>query len=149
MADVVEKAQQKRGDSSVNGRDSVVLTIQKQPGADTRAVTERIKNGLDEIRSSLADDVRLSITYQQRDFIDYSIRNVAEALRDGAILVVIVLFVFLLNFRTTLITLTAIPLSVLVTALVFRQFQMSINVMTLGGIAVALGELVDDAIVDV
>ena len=87
--------------------------------------------------------------YQQREFIDHGIANVAEALRDGAILVVIVLFLFLLNFRTTFITLTAIPLSILTTAIVFRYFGLSINVMTLGGIAVALGELVDDAIVDV
>lgn len=149
VADVREKAQQKRGDSSVNGRDAVVLTVQKQPGADTRAVTEEIHKALDELRVALPNDVQIEITYQQRKFIDYSIQNVVEALRDGAILVVIVLFLFLLNFRTTFITLTAIPLSILVTALIFRWFEMSINVMTLGGLAVALGELVDDAIVDV
>ena len=88
-------------------------------------------------------------TYEQREFIDHSVANVVEALRDGAILVVVVLFLFLFNFRTTFITLTAIPLSILVTALVFRWFDLSINVMTLGGLAVAMGELVDDAIVDV
>ena len=87
--------------------------------------------------------------YQQRAFIDLSIHNVIEALRDGGILVVIILFLFLLNFRTTFITLTAIPLSIVVTALVFKWFGMSINTMTLGGLAVAIGELVDDAIVDV
>ena len=149
VAEVRERAQQKRGDSSVNGRDAVVLTIQKQPAADTRRVTERIHEAMSELRGALPPDVRIESTYEQREFIDYSVRNVVEALRDGAILVVIVLFLFLLNFRTTFITLTAIPLSILVTAIVFRLFDMSINVMTLGGIAVALGELVDDAIVDV
>ncbi len=149
VASVQERAAQKRGDSSVNGRDAVVLTVQKQPGADTRAVTEEVQKALKELRVAMPNDVKLAVTYQQRKFIDFSVQNVVEALRDGAILVVIVLFLFLLNFRTTFITLTAIPLSILVTALVFRWFDMSINVMTLGGLAVALGELVDDAIVDV
>jgi len=149
LASVGEVAQIKRGDSSVNGRPGVVLTIQKQPSADTRAVTQKINAALAELGPSLPDDVVLQTTYEQRKFIDHSVANVMEALRDGAILVVIVLFVFLFNFRTTFITLTAIPLSVLVTALVFRWMDLSINVMTLGGLAVALGELVDDAIVDV
>lgn len=149
VATVKEVAQTKRGDSSVNGRPAVVLTIQKQPNADTRQVTQEIHAALEELQPSLAADVKLKTTYEQREFIDHSVANVVEALRDGAILVVIILFLFLLNVRTTFITLTAIPLSVLVTALVFRWFGLSINVMTLGGLAVALGELVDDAIVDV
>jgi CzcA family heavy metal efflux pump len=149
VARVVEAAQPKRGDASVNGIPAVVLTIQKQPGVDTRELTEKVNVALGELRQSLPKDVVLQPTYQQRQFIDFGISNVVEALRDGAILVVIVLFIFLLNVRTTFITLTAIPLSVLVTSLVFHWFGLSINVMTLGGIAVALGELVDDAIVDV
>ena len=149
VARVVETPQPKRGDSTVNGRDAVVLTIQKQPGVDTRWLTEESHKALKELRTSLPPDVVLEPTYEQREFIDFSVNNVVEALRDGAILVVVVLFLFLLNFRTTFITLTAIPLSILTTALVFRWFGLSINVMTLGGIAVALGELVDDAIVDV
>ncbi len=149
VARVTEGPQVKRGDSSVNGNPAVVLTIQKQPGADTRHLTEEILKALDDVRRGLPEDVELTPTYQQREFIDHGVRNVAEALRDGSILVVIVLFLFLLNFRTTFITLTAIPLSIVTTALVFRWFDMSINVMTLGGLAVALGELVDDAIVDV
>lgn len=149
IATIKEVAQTKRGDSSINGRPAVVLTIQKQPGADTRAVTEQIREALVELKPSLPADVRLQTTYEQREFIDHSVHNVIEALRDGSVLVVIVLFLFLFNFRTTFITLTAIPLSVLVTALVFRWLGLSINVMTLGGLAVALGELVDDAIVDV
>lgn len=150
IARVVERAQVKRGDSSVNGREAVVLTIQKQPGADTRELTAQIEKAVEELRPSLPADVRIDPTlYRQREFIDYGVANVLEALRDGSILVFVVLLIFLVNFRTTFITLTAIPLSILVTALVFRWMGLSINVMTLGGIAVALGELVDDAIVDV
>lgn len=150
VARVTIGAQVKRGDSSVNGREAVVLTIQKQPGADTRRLTDEIERAVEELRPSLPADVRIDPTlYRQREFIDYGVANVLEALRDGSVLVFIVLLVFLVNFRTTFITLTAIPLSILVTALVFRWMGLSINVMTLGGIAVALGELVDDAIVDV
>lgn len=149
VAEIKEVPQIKRGDSSVNGHSAVVLTIQKQPNADTRSVSEEIRIAIKELEQSLPDDVVLESTYEQRVFIDHSVANVVEALRDGAILVVIILFLFLFNFRTTLITLTAIPLSILVTALVFRWFGLTINVMTLGGLAVALGELVDDAIVDV
>ncbi len=149
IATVKEAAQTKRGDSSVNGSPAVVLTIQKQPDADTRRVTERIHAAISDLKSSLPEDVVIDSTYEQREFIDHSVHNVIEALRDGAILVVIVLFIFLFNFRTPFITLTAIPLSILVTALVFRWLGLSINVMTLGGLAVAMGELVDDAIVDV
>lgn len=150
VARVVEAAQVKRGDSSVNGHDAVVLTIQKQPGADTRRLTDEINAAIADLRSSLPADIRINADlYQQRKFIDYGVANVLEALRDGSVLVAIILLLFLVNLRTTFITLTAIPLSILVTALVFRWMGLSINVMTLGGIAVALGELVDDAIVDV
>jgi CzcA family heavy metal efflux pump len=142
-------AQVKRGDSSVDGRPAVVFAIQKQPRADTRDLTHNITEALLELERSLPPDIRLITTYEQRELIDYSVQNVIEAVRDGAILVVIVLFLFLFNFRTALITLTAIPFSILTTALVFRWFDLSINVMTLGGLSVALGELVDDAIVGV
>jgi len=150
VARIVEAPQVKRGEASVNGHPAVMLVVSKQPGADTRALTENIERALAELSSSLPDDVEIvTDVYQQRVFIDHSIANVIEALRDGGILVVIVLFLFLLNFRTTFITLTAIPLSIVVTGLVFKWFGMSINTMTLGGLAVAIGELVDDAIVDV
>ena len=149
IATIEATPQAQRGDSSINGNMGVVLTIQKQPSADTRELSKKIEQALVELRPGLPEDVKLEITYQQRDFIDHSIGNVVDALRDGSILVVIVLFLFLFNIRTTLITLTAIPVSILVTALVFQYFNFSINVMTLGGIAIALGELVDDAIVDV
>lgn len=150
VARIVPGAQAKRGDSSVNGQSSVVLTIGKQPNADTRQLTEELTRALHDLQSSLPSDIRINTElYQQREFIDRGIHNVIEALRDGAILVLIILFLFLLNFRTTFITLTAIPLSIVITGLVFWWFDVSINVMTLGGLAVAMGELVDDAIVDI
>ena len=158
IARVDEGAQVKRGDSSAHirqgdtfiGGDAVVLTINKQPGADTRGVSQQITDILAKAEDRLPKDVTIaSELYQQKAFIDLAIRNVVEALRDGGLLVVIILFLFLLNFRTTFITLTAIPLSLVITGLVFHLFGLSINTMTLGGLAVAIGELVDDAIVDV
>lgn len=150
VARVREAAQVKRGDAAVNGSPAVIITISKQPGADTRLLTTNVIKALEDLKPSLPPDIRLNPeVYQQKEFIDLSIENVIEALRDGGILVVIVLFLFLLNFRTTFITLTAIPLSIVVTGLIFKWFGMSINTMTLGGLAVAIGELVDDAIVDV
>jgi HME family heavy-metal exporter len=150
VARVVEGTQIMRGDGAVNGKPAVILTVTKQPGADTREVTDRISRVIEEVQVTLPGDVRLNPNiYQQKTFIDVSILNVVHALRDGGILVVVVLFVFLVNFRTTFITLTAIPLSIVTAALVFKWFGMSINTMTLGGLAVAIGELVDDAIVDV
>ena len=159
VARIVEGPQVKRGDSSAfargedgtfDGGPAVVLTINKQPSADTREVTENVNMALKELKDSLPDDVRiLPDLYQQKTFIDLAIANVIEALRDGGILVVVILVIFLMNFRTTFITLTAIPLSLVMTALIFKWFGFSINTMTLGGLAVAIGELVDDAIVDV
>jgi HME family heavy-metal exporter len=149
----------KRGDSAtfVRGDDgrfvggpAVVLTITKQPDADTRLVTERVLTALEELQPSLPVDIRLQPgLYEQKVFIDLAIENVMEALRDGGVLVVVILFLFLMNLRTTFITLTAIPLSIVMTALIFAWFGLSVNTMTLGGLAVAIGELVDDAIVDV
>ena len=104
---------------------------------------------VEDLRPALPKDIRIAPMYSQSSFIDRAIHNVIEALRDGGILVVIILFLFLMNFRTTFITLTAIPLSLVMTAIVFKITGMSINTMTLGGLAVAIGELVDDAIVDV
>jgi CzcA family heavy metal efflux pump len=150
VAEVGEGAQIKRGEAAVDGMPAVIMTIAKQPGADTRKLTNDIIAALEAMKPSLPADFRINTdVYQQKTFIDLSIHNVVEALRDGGILVVIILFLFLLNFRTTFITLTAIPLSIVVTGLVFKWFNMSINTMTLGGLAVAIGELVDDAIVDV
>ncbi|MGK2742446.1 efflux RND transporter permease subunit [Tepidicaulis sp. LMO-SS28] len=140
----------KRGDASISGQSGVILSVQKQPGADTVELTRKIEAELDTIRRSLPESVQIhDDLFRQSVFIERAIDNIVEALRDGSFLVAVVLFLFLLNFRTTIITLTAIPLSFLVTALVFDWLGMSINTMTLGGLAVAIGELVDDAIVGV
>ena len=148
VARVVNGPEIPMGTAAVNGREAVMLMVVKQPGADTRALTREVLKALDELQ--LPDDVRINPNVYRMDrFIDRAIDNVLESLRDGGILVVVVLFVFLLNFRTTFITLTAIPLSIVMTTLIFRWFDLSINTMTLGGLAVAIGELVDDAIVDV
>ena len=156
VANIVEGARFKRGDGAINGRPGIVFTIVKQPHVDTRGLTDSIASALDEVESSLPADIVInSELFRLRNFIDRGVFNVAEALVIGAALVMVILFLFLLNFRTTFITLTAIPLSLVVTALVFRLIgyltdtTLTINVMTLGGIAVAMGELVDDAIVDV
>ncbi len=156
VAQIMEGPQFKRGDGSINGRAGVVFTIAKQPHVDTRALTDRIEAAFQEVESGLPPDIVVnSELFRLKTFIDRGIFNVGEALVIGAFLVLVILFLFLLNFRTTFITLTAIPLSLVITTLVFRALgvltgtHLSINVMTLGGIAVAMGELVDDAIVDV
>ena len=142
--------QVKRGDGSVNGSPSVIISLQKQPGASTIELTKIVDKTLLEIQSTLPKGVKINgELFRQANFIETAVHNVQEALRDGGILVAIILFLFLLNFRTTVITLTAIPLSFVLTGLVFRFFGLEINTMTLGGLAVAIGELVDDAIVDV
>jgi CzcA family heavy metal efflux pump len=140
----------KRGDGSFNGKPAVILSIEKQPTASTVDLTNEVLKAIDEIKASLPADVKIHTdVFQQKNFIVNSITNVEHALRDGFILVIIILFLFLLNFRTTIITLTAIPLSLIITAIVFKFFNISINTLTLGGLAIAIGELVDDAIVDV
>ncbi|WP_417850096.1 efflux RND transporter permease subunit [Thalassoglobus sp.] len=158
IARVIEGPQVKRGDSSAflrnedgtfTGGPAVVLTVNKQPNADTREVTDLVMKALAELQPSLPADLQIRPFYSQKSFIDRAIDNVVEALRDGGILVVVILFLFLMNFRTTFITLTAIPLSLLSTVIVFHLLGLSINTMTLGGLAVAIGELVDDSIVDV
>ncbi|MBC7942536.1 MAG: efflux RND transporter permease subunit, partial [Chitinophagaceae bacterium] len=150
VASVSFAAGLKRGDAGYNGLPAVVISVQKQPDADTVKLTAQIESALGELKQGLPKGLaEPRVLFRQADFIQASIGNVAEALRDGAIMVAIVLFAFLLSARTTVISLVAIPLSLAVTALVFQWLGQSINVMTLGGLAIAIGELVDDAVVDV
>ena len=150
VADVRFAAAVKRGDASFQGKPAVVLSIQKQPTADTVKLTRDIEAALAELGRNLPAGVQApQILFKQADFIENSVANVVDALRDGAILVAVILFAFLLNVRTTIISLTAIPVSILATALVFKFFGLTINTMTLGGLAIAIGELVDDAVVGV
>lgn len=150
VANVRFAAAMKRGDAGYNGVPAVIVSVQKQPAADTVQITRAIESALQDLQQGLPVGLAApKVLFRQADFIEASIGNVTEALRDGAIMVAIVLFAFLLSARTTMISLVAIPLSLAVTALVFRLLDQSINVMTLGGLAIAIGELVDDAVVDV
>ena len=150
VANVRFAAALKRGDAGYNGAPAVILSVQKQPAADTVRVTRGIESALSELKQGLPPGVaEPRVLFRQADFIQNSVGNVAEALRDGAIMVALVLFLFLLSAKTTLISLVAIPLSLAITAVVFQALGQSINVMTLGGLAIAIGELVDDAVVGV
>jgi CzcA family heavy metal efflux pump len=150
IATVGEAASPIRGSGAIDGKQGVVLRVIRQPDAQTLEVTDAIVATFRSLSASLPQGVELHPNlFRQENFIRAGLGNVTGALRDGTILVIIVLIIFLMNIRTTVITLTAIPLSILVTAIVFKQFGLSVNVLTLGGIAVAVGELVDDAIVDV
>jgi CzcA family heavy metal efflux pump len=149
VATVVQDVQPMRGDAGVNGTAGVILSVDKAPGFDTLALTSAIEEALNGLRASLPPGVEAVLLFRQGDFIQHAVGNLKEAIRDGAVLVAIILFLFLLNLRTTVITLMAIPLSFAVTLLVFHLFGISVNSMTLGGLAVAIGMVVDDAIIDV
>lgn len=139
----------KIGDAIVDGHPGVVLTVFKQPWSNTLMTTQSIEKALAEVTPGLPKDVVVVPTFRQADFIEVAVRNVTEAIGIGAILVVLVLFVFLQNWRTALISLTAIPLSLLIAILSLKFQGATINTMTLGGLAIAIGEVVDDAIIDV
>ena len=150
VADVVLAGAPKRGTASESGRPAVVLGVQKAPGTNTLTITNDVDAAIEEIRSALPKGVTINpFVMRQADFIRRSLSNVIVVLRDAAIFVTIVLIFFLLNVRTTIITLTALPLSLAVSLLIMWLSGLSINVMTLGGLAVAIGELVDDAVIDV
>ncbi len=138
------------GVASNDGKPAVLLTVTKQPNTNTLALTGRLDNALDELKANLPADVKInSDIFRQSRFIESSIDNVKESLIEGAIFVIIVLFIFLMNWRTTIISLISIPLSIVFSLLAIRWMGLTINTMSLGGIAIAIGSLVDDSIVDV
>ncbi|WP_028455985.1 efflux RND transporter permease subunit [Chitinilyticum litopenaei] len=150
VADVKFAPAFKRGDAGFDGKPAVIVGVQKQPTADSVRLTREIEQALDSMAKSMPAGISMpQVSFRQADFIEASIGNVEEALRDGAIMVAVILFLFLMNMRTTVISLTAIPLSLALTFLIFKAMGLSVNVMTLGGLAIAIGELVDDALVDV
>ncbi len=158
VADVRFDGPVKRGDGSVQvkegdrvvGGPAVMMTVQKQPGADTLTLDAAISEVLDQMAEDLPEGAVIERRiFKQADFIEAAVDNVVEAIRDGALWVIVVLFLFMWNFRTSISSLTAMPLSILLTVLCFRWFGITINTMTLGGIAVAIGDLVDDSIVDI
>jgi heavy-metal exporter, HME family len=140
----------KRGDAGYMSKPAVVVSVEKQPNVDTVRLTRQITQVLAELEPSLPSDVKTNeIIFRQASFIENSIQNVERVLFEAALVVAVILFAFLLNWRTTAISLTAIPVSILITAIIFKLLGLSINTMTLGGLAIAIGELVDDAVVDV
>lgn len=148
VAEVQIGAAIKQGDGSFNGKKAVVMVVLKQPTADTPTVTKVIEAVMAEIRPSLPKDVKVAVTFSQNEFIQASIENVVGALRDGTIIVSVVVILFLMNWRTVVISLSALPLSLLLGLMVLDWTGQGINTMTLGGLGVAIGSVVDDAIVD-
>jgi CzcA family heavy metal efflux pump len=150
VAEVKTGSAPKMGYASGNGKPSVIISISKQPNANTLDVTERIEENLAVLKKSLPADVKVDTKiFRQADFIETSVKNVQETLLEGAFFVAIILFLFLGSFRTTIISLLAIPLSLLGAVIVLKLLGMTINTMSLGGMAISIGSLVDDAIIDV
>ena len=150
VAQVEFAARVKRGDAGYMGEPAVIVGIQKQPTADTISLTRAVEAQLESIQKNLPQGVTANkVQFRQATFIETSIENVKRVLVEAALVVTVVLFLFLMHVRATLISLTAIPISILITALVFKAFDLSINTMTLGGLAIAIGALVDDAVVAV
>ena len=150
LADVSFSPRTKRGEAGVNGAPAIIMSVQKMPTADTLPLTQTIEAELQALQKTLPEGVNAThIQFRQATFIETSIANVKTVLIEAAIVVAVVLILFLMNWRATAISLTAIPISILVTILIFSTFGLTINTMTLGGLAIAIGELVDDAVVDV
>ncbi|RZJ58488.1 MAG: efflux RND transporter permease subunit, partial [Acidovorax sp.] len=150
VAEVTFAAALKRGDAGFEGKPAVILGIQKQPTADTIALTRSIESALGDLKKSLPEGMEAPrVTFRQASFIEASVTTLQGKLMGASVFVAVILFVFLGTLRPTVIALTAIPVSIFITALVFKYFGLSINTMTLGGLAIAIGGLVDDAVVDV
>ena len=140
----------KIGDASVNAKPAVIMTIAKQPNTNTIELTDKLDHAIAEIEKTLPSDIKVNTNiFRQATFIQASIDNIKKALIEGSIFVVIIMFIFLMNFRTTIISLVAIPLSLVVSILVLKLLGLTINTMSLGGMAIAIGSLVDDAVIDV
>lgn len=148
VAQVQTGAALKRGDASLNGQPAVVVMINKQPDVDTPTVTQGVEAVIEELTATLPADVQVTRTFRQANFIDMAIANVSQSLLQGVVIVSIILMLFLMNWRTAIITLSAIPLSLLVGLMLMNAFGLGINTMTLGGLVVAIGSVVDDSIVD-
>ena len=148
VAEIRPGAALRRGEATFNAKPAVVLMINKQPDVDTPRLTQAVEQRVEHLNASLPNDVEVSQTFRQAQFIDIAIRNVSESLLLGVLIVAAVLVLFLLNWRTAVITLSAIPLSLLVGLLLMRWLGLHLNTMTLGGLVVAIGSVVDDAIVD-
>ncbi|TVQ06938.1 MAG: efflux RND transporter permease subunit [Bacteroidetes bacterium] len=150
VAEVKIGAAVKMGHGSQNATPAVILSISKQPNANTITLTRAIENNINDLRASLPPDVIIDTSiFRQADFIETAINNVQKVLLEGAVLVVIILLLFLMSFRTTIISLIAIPISLLSAIIVLHLLNLNINTMSLGGMAIAIGSLVDDAIIDV
>jgi CzcA family heavy metal efflux pump len=140
----------KIGDGSLRGDPAVIMTVMKQPGTNTLALTDKIDTALFDLKKTLPQDLQINTRiFRQADFIDASINNIQKTLIEGSLFVIVVLFLFLMNWRATVISLVAIPISLLTSILVLKWFGFTINTMSLGGMAIAIGDLVDDAIIDV
>jgi CzcA family heavy metal efflux pump len=149
LAEVKIGSEQKIGEALINGKRGILINVSKQPWANTRTLTDDIEEALENLKSAFPSDLETVTVFRQADFIDLAIHNMLEALILGSILVIIILYFFLQNWRTAFISLTAIPLSILIAIIVLKWQGGTINTMTLGGLAIAIGEVVDDAIIDV
>jgi Cu/Ag efflux pump CusA len=148
VAEIAIGSAPKLGYGSLNGKPAVILTVLKQPNTNTLDLTQTIDENIANLKKSLPAHINIDThIFRQSDFIESSINNVQKALLEGSFFVIIVLFVFLMNFRTTIISLVAIPISLLISIIVLRMFGYNINTMSLGGMAIAIGALVDDAII--
>ena len=148
LAEVKRGAALKRGDASFNGKPALVLMVTKQPDVDTPTVTGAVERRLGELNRTLPADVLIQTTFRQSNFIDTAIRNVSESLLQGVVIVSVVIVLFLMNWRAAVISLSAIPLSLLIGLMLMKALGLGINTMTLGGLVVAIGSVVDDSIVD-
>lgn len=147
VAEIKYGAELKRGDGMLSGKPAVIMTVRKQPLADTVKVTHDIEAAMEELKAGFPKDVQTKVTFLQAEFIEASVKNVEEALRDGAIIVAVIMILFLMNWRTAVISLSAMPLSILMGLMLLNSIGQGLNTMTLGGLVVAIGSVVDDAIV--